>query len=599
MPALPESKERPMNKIKRRDVLKGGGAMLVGSLLQNKVDAQETAKPKPDAGNYRTLECKWIEKKIGDHKVRLRSYNGQVPGPMLKARPGETLRIRVRNKLPHYDSTGWNGDHNVPHLLNTTNLHLHGLDIVPHLFEPVGTTNPLSRMIAIEPGAQYDYTFKIPADHPPGLYWYHPHHHGSTAVQAISGMAGGLIIYGNIDEVPEIKAARDIPLVIQDLGLFESETRPDVWEYEPKQNAIWQTFQSYVTIYDPATGVNQKTDLKGGFSTGDYKLHYYLVNGEPFFRETHNPTTGHQTEPYIKQLGVPRFKIAPGEVVRFRMLNATSDNMMPIAVEDHTMYLIALDGVNFPAVQAIPPQPIDGTTPQILLAPANRAEFLIQGSKKPGLYRIAQQAQSQQFIQSAQKIIAEIEVANPPKNMSLPTTLPTQTRYYPFINPKDVQRVREIEFSGAFPAVMNPYVGGDFSINNALYQETAVPNVVNLTGVEEWHIIVGDAHHGGTEGHPFHIHVNHFEVISITTTDSTGKTTTITPNTIQDTIWVPANSTAVIRMKFREWSGKSVYHCHILPHEDTGMMGNFLITTQSTGSHHPASAKRRPAPPKK
>src|ERR1041384_5376104 len=600
-----------MNKIKRRDVLKGGGAMLVGSLLQNNAEAQDQsnsqsntqpktqAKPKPAAGNYRTLECKWIDKTIDGHHVKLRSYNGQVPGPMLKARPGETMRIRIVNKLGHYDSKGWNGDHNVPHMLNTTNLHLHGLDIIPHLFEPLGTTNPLARMIAIEPGTSYDYSFKIPDNHPPGLYWYHPHHHGSTAVQAISGMAGGVIIYGNIDEVPEIKAARDIPLVIQDLGLFESETEKNVWLYNPVQNAIWQTFQSYVTIYDPATGVNNKTNLKGGFSTGDYALHYYLVNGEAFFRETHDPKA--PTTPTAAQLGVPRFQVSPGEVVRFRMLNATSDNMMPITIEGHTMYLLGMDGVNSPAVQAIPTQPITGTTPQVLLAPANRAEFLIQGSATPGIYRIAQQAQSQQFITSAQKTIAEIEITRTPnKNMSLATTLPTQHRYYPFINPKDVQRVREIQFGGAFPAVMNPYVGGDFFINNALYQETAVPNVVNLTGVEEWHIIVGDSHHGGTEGHPFHIHVNHFEVISITTTDSSGNTTTTTPNTIQDTIWVPANSTAVIRTKFKQWTGKAVYHCHILPHEDTGMMGNFLITSPGAASaHHPAAARRAPAPPEK
>jgi FtsP/CotA-like multicopper oxidase with cupredoxin domain len=580
-----------MDQIKRRDVLKGGSAMLAGALLQNKVKAA------PQAGNYRVLECKWIDKIIDGTHVRLRSFNGEVPGPMLKTRPGATMRIRVKNSLPHYDSTGWNGDHNVPHLLNTTNLHLHGLDIVPHLFEPLGTSNPLARMIAISPGESYDYTIKIPDDHPPGLYWYHPHHHGSTAVQALSGMAGGVIVYGNIDEVPEIKAARDIPLVIQDLGLFQSEIDPNVWQYSPKQNAIWQTFGGNVTIYNPATGKNDPTTLKGGFSTGDYALHYYLINGEAFFKETHNNTPGQQTQPYTTQLKVPRYSVAPGEVVRFRMLNATSDNMMPIAVEGHTMYLLALDGVNFPAVRTIAAQPIDGTTPQVLIASANRAEFLIKASATPGIYRIAQQAQSQQFIQSAQKIIAEIEVKGATKNMPLPQKLPTQMRYYPLIQPSQVQRVRTIMFSGAFPAVMNPYVGGDFSINNTLYQETAVPNVVNLTGVEEWHIQVGDAHHGGTEGHPFHIHVNHFEVISIaTTTIVNGQPVTVTntlpPGTIQDTIWVPANSTAVIRTKFKEWTGKSVYHCHILPHEDTGMMGNFLIVPSGAGTgHHPPRTK--------
>ena len=58
-------------------------------------------------------------------------------------------------------------------------------------------------MITIPTGQYLDYAFQLPKDHPPGLYWYHPHHHGSTAVQAVSGMAGGVIVTGDIDEVPE------------------------------------------------------------------------------------------------------------------------------------------------------------------------------------------------------------------------------------------------------------------------------------------------------------------------------------------------------------------------------------------------------------
>ena len=46
--------------------------------------------------------------------------------------------------------------------------------------------------------------------------------------------------------------------------------------------------------------------------------------------------------------------MAPGEVVRFRVLNACSDNLMPIVVEGHEMHLIALDGVNFPAPRTMP-----------------------------------------------------------------------------------------------------------------------------------------------------------------------------------------------------------------------------------------------------
>src|SRR5690606_11410997 len=111
------------------------------------------------------------------------------------------------------------------------------------------------------PGETKDYVFELPADHPPGFNFYHPHKHGATAVQVATGLAGPLIVRGAIDEVPEIAAAREIFLAVQDICLFPSDDTPDVWEYAPKQNAMWHTFGAYVTV------LGERTDLKGGFST--------------------------------------------------------------------------------------------------------------------------------------------------------------------------------------------------------------------------------------------------------------------------------------------------------------------------------------------
>lgn len=525
------------------------------------------------------LEPQWKEAEWDGHKMRLRCYNGQIPGPMRIIQPGELLKIQLKNSLTPYDSTGWDGDPDVPHMLNTTNLHLHGLDIMPHLFQPVGTSDPLAPMIAIDPGASYSFEFQIPKDHPPGLYWYHPHHHGSTAVQVVSGMAGGIIVHGAIDEVPEIKAARDIPLIVQDIGLFQSEENPDIWTYEPKQNSIWQTFGGYVTI----NGGSDPTTLRGGFTTGDYKLRYFLLNGKPFFKEEHRyctqavnnmhdaaPSTCSDSDPIPTQMTPGRFELSPGEVVRFRMLNGNSDNMMPIIVEGHEMYLIAMDGNNYEAPRVMPVQHPDGSIPQVLVAPANRAEFLIKAVSTPGTYRIIQLAQDQQFLTSAKKVIAEIVIKGPAKNMKLPTRLPLPTRDWPLIKPSEIKKVRELIFSSQFPGQQNKIVGIDFIINQQLYDEFAISSAPHLNTAEEWHIRVPNSEHGGTEGHPFHIHVNDFEVISVGGVPQP-------PGTIQDTIWVPQNTEAVIRMRFKQWKGKSVYHCHILPHEDTGMMQNFLI----------------------
>lgn len=564
-----------MTEISRREIVAGTAALALTTASPAAL-AQQAAKaaPAPKQTDIQ-LECAFKDMTIDGTKVRLRAYNDQIPGPLMKIFPGQRVRVTLKNSLPPYDSSAWSGDHNVPHRLGSTNLHVHGLNVIPHLFEPIGTSDPKTPMIEIPPGGSKQYVFDIPPDHPPGLNWYHPHHHGSTAVQAVTGMAGGIVVYGAIDEVPAIKAAKEYFIVMQDIGLFPSEDDPNIWTYLPKQNAIWQTFGNNVTIYDPKTQKDVPTYLQGGFTTGDYKLRYYLTNGAAFFKETHNPQD--PTNPTPAQLKPPRFTLAPGEVVRFRMLNGCSDNYMPIAVEGHEMHLLALDGVNFPNVRVLPqtkiPDPNQrdpGTEGQIQLAPANRAEFMIKGSATPGIYRIVQIQQAQQFLYSAQKTIAEIEVKGAPVTMALPTALPIPTREYPLIKPSEIQNLRVIYFAGQFPGTENPYVGIDFLLNGQQYDDTQVNYVVDRDGVEEWRLVVGDSQHGGTEGHPFHVHVNSFEVISVN-----GKL--LEPGTIKDTVWIPAESTVVIRMRFKQFIGKTVFHCHILPHEDTGMMQNLLI----------------------
>src|ERR1700686_475524 len=382
-----------MDDLTRRRLIKRTAALGLGIAAQPVVPARDAAAAASVAsGDWIVLETAIKETVLDGHRVRLRAYNGQIPGPTITIVPGQTLRIRLKNNLPPYDSPQGNGDQNVPPGLDATNLHVHGLDVVPHLFEPVGTSDPAAPMIVVGPGETKDYVFEIPSDHPPGFNFYHPHKHGSTAVQLISGLAGGLIVRGAIDEVPEIKAAREVPLVIQDIGLFPSETDPDIWTYEPVQNAVWQTFGGFVTIK------GERTNLRGGYSTGDYQLRYYLLNGQPFFKETHNDDIAKAREPIGTQLPVQRFTIAPGEVVRFRVLNGNSDLTIPIVVDGHDVHQIAMDGTNFQAVRTIPARAPEDTTEQILLASANRADFLIKGSTAPGIYKIRQLAQSQQFL---------------------------------------------------------------------------------------------------------------------------------------------------------------------------------------------------------
>ena len=91
----------------------------------------------------------------------------------------------------------------------------------------------------------------------------------------------------------------------QALGLPAGTNISGYWTYLPKQNAIWQTFSGQVTMYNPQTKQDEPTDLPGGFSTGDYKLRYYLVNGQPFFKEVHNPQLPPSGQPAPTPLPAP------------------------------------------------------------------------------------------------------------------------------------------------------------------------------------------------------------------------------------------------------------------------------------------------------
>ncbi len=565
------------------------------SSVSTDVDASDKERPADQTIN---LEVGWLSATFDGLNVKLRSYNGSVPGPVLTVLPGERLEITIDNQLSPYDSSGWDGDHNVPHDLNTTNLHLHGLDVIPHLFQPLGTSDPHADMIAIAPGETYTYVFDIPDDQPSGLDWYHPHHHGSTAVQAVSGMAGAIIVRGPIDEVPEIAAARDVLLILSDIGLFPSDDEPDVWIYEPKQNAIWNTFgqdgsSDLVRMWDADANdwVNQP-ELKGGFTTGDYAVRFYCANGSPFYREDHNPAGG--TSPIGKALDEGQFQcdMQPGEVVRLRILNACSDLVMPLVLQDLELHLIALDGVPFNAPRAmttVEPPPTDtDPIPQwegvvnynadattLVLAPGNRAELLIQAPETPGTYELVQlYHKGQQFLDADRKVIGRIVVDGEPKPMSLPTTLPGAPRFEPPLKRSEIVHERTVEFTGAFPAVDNPVVGIDFSLNDKQYDVHTINTTVKLGTAEEWQLGAASHDHGNAEGHPFHIHVNSFEVKEIN-----GVAQPV--GTLMDTVWVGMNQTVTVWMQFKEWTGKTVYHCHILPHEDTGMMGNMMITDPS------------------
>ena len=119
------------------------------------------------------------------------------------------LKINHINNLPLEPEDQRGG--RFPHDFYTLNFHTHGLQV-----SPAGISDNIFRMMP--PGSRSPIKVDIPAEHPSGTFWYHPHVHGAATYQFVSGMAGFLIIKGGpgtLDEVPEVKAAKDLVMGFQ------------------------------------------------------------------------------------------------------------------------------------------------------------------------------------------------------------------------------------------------------------------------------------------------------------------------------------------------------------------------------------------------
>jgi FtsP/CotA-like multicopper oxidase with cupredoxin domain len=173
-------------------------------------------------------------------------------------------------------------------------------------------------------GESLTYEFDLPTDHPGGTFWYHPHMHGSVARQVSRGLAGVFIVRGELDQIPEIAKAPEAILVLQDFALSSSGL-----PVEPSLMA-------------------RMTGRQGNLVT---------ANG--------------QTNPSI---GLDR-----DGSVRLRILNASSSRFYRLQLEDHPLYLIATDGGALPSLEQ---------RDELLLAPGERIEVMVQGARPGGSYRL-------------------------------------------------------------------------------------------------------------------------------------------------------------------------------------------------------------------
>ena len=421
----------------------------------------------------------WVP--IGGRQALLYAFNGSVPGPVVEARPGDTVRIDFRNNLRE-----------------ATNLHFHGLHI-----SPSGAAD--NSLLMVDGGESVAYDFTLPNAHPGGTFWIHPHVHGTSARQVSRGLAMPFIVRGELDAIPEVQSAPEFVLVLQDFNLNANGV-----PLEP-------------------SNAERMTGREGNL---------IAVSGQL------NATIPVQQDGWV----------------RLRLINASSSRFYRLQMEEHPLYQIASDGGALPAPQALD---------ELLLVPGERAEVMIQASRPPGSYRLLNLPYDRGGsgmmgrpgnggAAAANTLLTLVYDGKATQRVSLPSRLVSVAAL------TGPSRIRTFDLNQGMGSAMQG--GMAFTINGRTFSPQRIDTQVALNEVEDW-----EFNNPTTMDHPMHIHTNPFQVI--------GADGVPIP-AWKDVVLVPARSRVRVRTAFRDFLGRAMYHCHILDHEDLGMMGTVQFNDQ-------------------
>lgn len=403
------------------------------------------------------------------------AYDGAVPGPELRFRQGERLRVVVENALPQETTVHWHG-------IRLPN----AMDGVPHLTQP-----------PIAPGARFAYEFDLPDA---GTFWYHPHQR--SAEQVARGLAGALIV----EERAPIRVDRDVTWMLAD------------WRLD-REAAITEDFG----------------DLRDATHAGRIG-NTVTINGR-----------------------VPdRFAVRQGERLRLRLINAANARHFALDFADQPVQVIALDGH-----PVAPHAPEDG---RVVLGPGMRADLVLDVTAAPG----ATVPVIDRFHPRGQYRLVELAVAPAPLRDRAPDwPVALAPNPLPEPDPAAARRV-EVVFDGGMMGRM--MMGGGamlemmragriWAINGVVGSEHAMPPMLTLARGESCVLAMANetAWH-----HPIHLHGHAFRVLA-----RDGRPTR--HREWQDTVLVSPRERVEIAF-VADNPGDWMFHCHVLEHQQTGMM---------------------------
>lgn len=415
---------------------------------------------------------------VGNTSVQAMTYAGSLPGPTLFVRPGDVLSITLDNRLS-----------------TPTNLHTHGLHV-----SPLGQGDNVLRRI--EAGASGRYQYAIPPDHPPGVFWYHPHHHGMAADQVFGGLYGAIIV----EDPAPIEVAQERILIVSDM-----------------------TFDAAGQISSPSPMV--KMNGREGSTL--------LLNGQ-----VGATLTAH-----------------PGDRERWRVVNACTSRYLDIRLDGQLLQLLGNDSGRLAEPRSVQ---------QLLLAPGNRADVLVtmeQGTSSLRTVAVDRGSSGGMGSISASSTsdIATLTVAGVATAAAPSIVAQAKPRDLRTVNADNSRRLTLAMAMGGMGGMGGSGSGG-VTIDGRSFDPSRIDQHVRAGAVEEWTIV-----NTSPMDHPFHLHVWPMQVLRV-------GSETMGPAVWQDVVNIPAHSSSKVRIAFNDFSGTSVFHCHILDHEDLGMMGLIAVS---------------------
>mmetsp|Transcript_79295 Transcript_79295/g.222346 ORF Transcript_79295/g.222346 Transcript_79295/m.222346 type:complete len:631 (+) Transcript_79295:115-2007(+) len=549
------------------------------SLLQTKATASMAAPAGPSARQLRAARSKAeaaAPEELRDLPVMQKPYKlklqetylptpwigggfwtrgyGDIPGPTMRVKPGEKIEIEFENALG--PGTGFEncdmeladvGQAMNPSLicaLNISSIHTHGLHV--H-----GNGNGDNVLRLAKPGEVLKYEIEVPENHMGGTHWYHPHVHHATAAQAGGGAHGALIVDDPEDYLPSEVASMPEKLMFLSLVNIAKCMRLEAWgllkrKSETTDQVLW------------------KNDAYPGWK--------WTEENEKELEDTIEP------ELVVNGQFRPKMTLDESKWYRLRMVFASIEQRVEVWLADGGLgaancefQLIGKDGVYLHEA----PRPIQ----RIHLSSGSRADVAVQcdctwrangptcGAKV--MFRsVWQPMKAMGNVVTMSETVAEmmtLEVKRDQGASPAEPIEPFEVRrpcYLADLRTAVVPRANHHELN--LPMI-SPLVV-QFDGHGEVWSHKGPPALANLPvgEVQEWEMT-------GMQFHPFHLHVNNYQITRIFGDEY------YMPGDWHDTMLPAGTNTATVRLSMDRHIGTMIAHCHILEHEDNGMMAWFNI----------------------